>query len=470
MTWRFAGLIPALVVMLSAADQPVSLTVTPGKPRTLVGEGITLQVRVSVQAPLSMETVELNRSRTRLSLTRVDKSEPERVLTGADHIRLFRVEGLTQIGRSFRAAAGQTWTGQLDLFQYTRPLAAGRYRLAVAYQYGNDPEAVARAAPVEFEVVPTTLLDVHCRQLECVWRARDGQETRLVYEVRHAANPDAVVSSAMVAAAPAGIPVALAQPEGLPQARAERYLTGMQDGKFCYQSITARGVAGRLVCVDTGLSANALLADPVLHTADGGMRALLIDGAAGALLQIGSNGRVNRRSIRPPAGRGPTVVAWREPGEVFQLIPEGTVSRFIRWPLSGGSAQRIAELPGSPARVFVEQWQQQPVILAVSRDERAVHASDEDGSVSSSPLDEVLRAVPYGAGKKPGWVLWGRREGRSAVVRDASPVTVPVDPPVVSVLATRDGAHVLRHDPHNGFRAELVTPAAPARSKARGPR
>src|SRR5579871_4947744 len=104
---------------------PIELRLSSRKPRTIAGEGITLDIAHQVLADLDMETVELNRNRTSIRIVSLSGDSPVLTLTGANHIALHRVHPFSQIGRAFHAPAGSAWISELALLNYTQPLPAG---------------------------------------------------------------------------------------------------------------------------------------------------------------------------------------------------------------------------------------------------------------------------------------------------------------------------------------------------------
>src|SRR4051794_32069897 len=126
---------------------PLTLSITARKPAYLAGEGILLDIEHAVAVALDMETVELNRNRTSVVITKVDSPDRVEILTGVDHAALHRIPMLQAIGSSFHAPAGSAFSSYLELAAYGRALPAGRYRIALHYRYGETAEETVETNP-----------------------------------------------------------------------------------------------------------------------------------------------------------------------------------------------------------------------------------------------------------------------------------------------------------------------------------
>src|ERR1041385_5218505 len=96
-------------------SDPLQVRLSAPKQRFTVGEGVVLDLAIRVDVDLEMETVELNRSRTRIVVSPIASNQPAIELTGQDHITRFSVHPLAQVGIQFQAPAGSEWTVQLEL-------------------------------------------------------------------------------------------------------------------------------------------------------------------------------------------------------------------------------------------------------------------------------------------------------------------------------------------------------------------
>ena len=203
---------------------PLELRIAAVKSRTIAREGIRLEVTRTLARDLPMDSVELNAERTRVTVKPLGGSEPARELSGKDYAALYHHHPLKEIGSHYEDKAG-TWTSILDLWNYTRPLAPGRYEIALSYRWGDTPAETARSNEVTVEVAPAKGLSFEPRwlaggrpreDLGSIWTARDGGTVRWVFEVAFGEDPT-VVRSAIDLDAPALEPLAppcLPRPSG----------------------------------------------------------------------------------------------------------------------------------------------------------------------------------------------------------------------------------------------------------------
>src|SRR4051812_26748657 len=217
------------------AEAPLTLRLAARKPRTVVGEGIILDVVHEVQSELEMETVDLNRSRTEVFVSALDQGEyGNRVLTGEDYMVLHRHPPLIPVGTRFVAPAGSAWTVQLDLCKYARPLSAGKYRIELAYRFGPGQAEIVHSNAVTVEVTPVELRELEYRwlggadareRLSSIWVVDSPDGPRWVYESATPHDPGVVETAAdleLTGIAPVG-PVRLAHLNDIAPLHWERF-------------------------------------------------------------------------------------------------------------------------------------------------------------------------------------------------------------------------------------------------------
>lgn len=342
----------------------LQLSLAPKKPRFLVGEGIVLQIGHQVQADLDMETVELNRSRT--VITVAGDSTTLR-LTGADHAALHRIHPLTEIGRRFHAPAGSAWTSELDLFQYTRPLPVGHYRISLSYDSVPTNE-------VEFEVAAAELLSNSYRwfgessardNLASLWTALDGKTPRSFFQTASAKDPGAVLTATDLGLA---LPpnAAIAQLNDIASFHFERYLVWLDGARLGWMKASDTGRLSEPAWIEHGLGDEAALAAPPLQTRTGEFLAVVANRDTAVLCGMSS------RSLACRAGLSSPAVAWHESGdpaasELFFLTPDRR--NLCRMPLMGSADPSTVELPGEALTLALDQWQGRGKAFAAIRDE-----------------------------------------------------------------------------------------------------
>jgi hypothetical protein len=337
---------------LLQAQAPLSLHVTARKAKVVVGEGISLELEQKVTADLEMETIELNRDRTTVTVD-------GRALSGKDYIDLHRVQGLTRIGRAFHAKAGSAWKSRLNLFDYTRPLAAGTHRITVAYRWGAG---TVTANPVDVEIAPAQLTAVRFRwsgnyeELASIWTAGG----HWFYQVAEPFDPTVVKTSVDLGALPAtahSVPV-LARLNDIPANHYERIALWTGGAKLCRQEVSIEGLAGHAVCEETGLPGGIQLADPPLQLREGGFAAVVTSVTAAALVAT-----AGRRMMTGVAGEA--VVVWDEDKPVvYSRASDGAIMRDGQMLLEARDARvsLIAEganvfaLLQRPREIDVHRW------------------------------------------------------------------------------------------------------------------
>lgn len=371
---------------------PLELRLVPRKQRLLFGEGVVLDLEQATSAPLQLESVELNRDRTELVLTRLDGPAPkEERLDGRHHAKLYLIPPADEIGRSFEAPAGARWKAELELLLYRRPLAPGAWRLGLRYRLAAAKDAeVVEAAPVEWKVDPATTLGVTGRWFHTASRrgeraqarvVRDGEELRWHYQV--AAGHDAGVLSWSLDVGPA--PDADARPvvahlNKISQMRVERWLVWARPDALGALAINRRGRRGDPKLVPHGLQATPppVLLDPPLHGGDGRLVALLAGtgpkGPALSLVEVDPQGAATHRLLDPLGPVDRAVVVWtgEAPAEglLFRCAPgDDGGTRLLRHPLKNGRIDLSVELGWTGETVvalLADQWTGQGGVCLVT--------------------------------------------------------------------------------------------------------
>lgn len=362
---------------------PLTIAIRAKTGRTVVGEPALIEVEQKTTADLTLETVELNRARTRLTLTPVDPPGPAEVLTGADHARLYGVADIEQLGRTFKAPAGSAWKGLLELGQWRRPLAPGRWRLELSYRWGDGPDAL-QAGPVDLEVAAAPTLEVAPRwfarrnprgSLAAVRTVRDGEATRLLYQVSPARDPGLVsvgvdVTGDDLVTAVGDAAPRLAHLNAIEDMRYERWMAWVGPEAVGWLQCQKRGRAG-----GPGRKAHALdatppprLVDPPLHTADGRLVVAAIGNAGGkpalTLIEVTPNGEAAARQVGllGPAERAVMVWTAESPpaGWLYRTEPsDDGGARLLREPVPGGRPRDLSELGWTADQVVAlvaDQW------------------------------------------------------------------------------------------------------------------
>lgn len=478
---HFRLLVAGVLAQALLGQVPISLQASARKARTIVGESITIELRQSLSSDLDMESVELNRDRTSIEITRQGAPGKVRVLSGKDYVALHHPEPLTQIGTSFHGKAGTTWTSELNVFEYTYPLAAGRYGITVSYRFGNDPSSVVRANQVAIEVAPAELVTARFRwfggaaarqELDGLWAAKDAGRTRWFYQVSEAADPAAVVSAIELGwSIPSGIVPRLALLNDIAQSHFTRIAVWTKDGQLCRQKVSDSGALGSASCADTGLKPGPTLrlADPPLQLRDDGLAAVVTgdggaDHQAASLVRVSAEGKAEHRLV--PIGlafASEGTVVWSESeeavqGTVYGLARQGSgqaavANQLWRVDLGSGKRETILQTANEIAWVGADQWLRTARVYAVVRlgegaEVRCWSPTPAAPFAISFPITWKLNsAMPLVDGEglalvaatPNGWAVVTRRERWSGV--QASP----------QVIAAAGGLFILQHAPNRGF-------------------
>jgi hypothetical protein len=372
---RLAAIRVVLLLLGSNADAaPLSIRAEASKPRTIAGESIVIHLHQRITAPLEMEPVELNRDRTRVRVIPA-AGGTAMVFSGQDYLRLHGVPGAEpgELGHSFHAAAGDAFTNDLDLLQYSRPLPAGRYHIEISYRWGQTVAEVVPANPVEVEVAPAKLLSAEYRwfgppdrrtDLGSIWLAQDGAKVRWLFQIATPKDPGAVLSAAEVAVTAARPPYAprLAHLNDSVGMHYDRHAVWIEAGRLCWQPVHTGGLATKPACIDHGLAdAGAQIADPPLERRAGGLGALVTGmNAAGqavaTALDIAHDGKLMRRTIPLKSRPEQAVVAWSnavgEPASTLYWLGPAGLHRTN--PVTG--YDEILGADAGKAALSINQW------------------------------------------------------------------------------------------------------------------
>jgi hypothetical protein len=470
--------LPVLLLSCHAGGAQLTIRAEAAKPRTVAGESIVIHLRQKVSAALEMEPVELNRDRTRVRIVPAGGGAPKE-FSGEDYVRLHGERGAepADLGQSFHAAAGEAWSSDLDLLQYSRPLAAGRYRVEISYRYGTAADAVARANPVEVEVAAAKLLTAAYRWfgapsrrtgLGSIWTVQDGNRVRWFLQTATARDPGAVLSAtefAVTAAAPPS-PPRLAHLNDIAAAHYDRFAVWLAAGRLCWQPVHAGGLGTNPVCVDHGLAADhARLADPPLERRAGGLGVVLTGrNAAGqsvaAVLDIAADGKVRQRVVALGSAPESAVVAWSNgPEETAAALYSVSAKGMVRTDLANGREQVL--LAGAGEAVAIDQWIGAGAAYGVVDEagaRRIVTVDLETGNTSkatSVPGANLVQAVAVTSNPRALAMLYHDR-GKWLIVTgqiSVAPAMAGDESGVPQLVASPGGLFLIGHAAGRGFLA-----------------
>lgn len=299
------------------SDAPLDLALRLAAHDVVVGESVVLRLDVTARADRTMVSPELNRDRTAVDVTDL-ASGASWTFTGADHVRLHRVPGLEVVGETFDVTAGQRWTAELDLFQYTVAPRAGHYGLRVRYRWGDaDDEQVATNA-VELRVRPASLRALGTRWFAMaasrdvlgVLRAvDDGGVPRWFLHTATRHDPNVALHAADVGA-PDGArsTPALAQLDDIAAMHFERVIAWARDDGFGWMTAQIRGRVRGPMAVSLPGASGVRLVDPPLQPRAEGVAAVLLSTAAVAV-RVQPDGRAAMHEAPVDASRVTHAVA-----------------------------------------------------------------------------------------------------------------------------------------------------------------
>jgi len=484
---------------------PIEVVLRARKPRFAAGESVLLDLAQVVHADAVLETVELNRDRTTVRVVRLDGPGGEETLTGVDHAKLHRVELHTRIGRTMHLPAGTAFDTFVDLPRYRLPLAAGRYRIDVAYRWGGTQGEVLRTNAADVEIVPAKPASARDRwlaaadprnELATVYTATVDGSARWMYRAAAGFDPAVVrMSCDLGDARPAASDPCVAHLNDIAAMHFERWIVWIEGESIGFRQVSARGTLADPVLVPHGLGNGALLADPPLHRRDGGLVAVAVGadasgGAAAFVVDVPAEGPPSSRCVNL-AGAPPShaIVVWDDESEdrplggllhLAQPADAAGFSRVVRTDLAGSAAVAFAEAAGAVLALVADQWlgdgsvfvlvreQDRFVTLrrnlgdaletAVPDDETPFSLVAEDGA-APDPID--IACLGDGTGLATlfrgvsGWVVVTPTARFDLAFAAAPAATTP------RLVATRrDGVFLVFADPAHGFVRTCVVPGA----------
>ena len=491
-----------------ADDAPIALRLAAQKPRMLAGEGIVLDLALEVRTEVEMETVEINRGRTEVLVSALDGSEyGNRVLTGEDYMVLHRHPALEPVGTRFVAPAGSAWTVQLELFRYSRPLPAGRYRIEVTYRWGTGEDDLVQTNPVTVEVSPAKLLDVQHRwlggadardRLSSLWQADGAGGVRWLYQIAKAHDPSVIETAAdldMVAVA-ALAPARLAQINDIAAMHWERFACWREAAGMGWVKVHPYGRSGPIGVVPIGLAEQPppRAVEPALQSRADVLHALRLGAdpsgqPALAWIEVDRQGTTRQRLL-PLPGRMPlaAVAAWKRSEEpvsatLFLVEPgdRGTL-RLRSTALAGGEQKILHESKGELVGLEIDQWMGFAWVHLVTRVQEKDRVSGEqverleiarwkfdDGAIAEDPgwtvalapgalaASELRQMVPLPGGRGLA-LLFQKPDGWVAVTPDerarvAPPSAGIASQPAQLVTSPAGGVFFVFHEPERGFSA-----------------
>lgn len=474
---------------------PISLRLRPRKSTTRVGEGLVFDIDHAVHAPVEMQTVELNEDRTRLTLERLSPGRPITItLSGRQHRSLHGLPLFTDIGRRFTAAAGERWTSQLNLFDYTRPLPAGHYRLGLHYQWSEADADIVSADSVAFEIVATDARPGSDRWFATtsrrgewgrLWSTADG--TAWFYQLSSGDDPGVLSACTDIGlTAPDAQPL-LAHLEALSGQRFERQMT-WADGRDLHW--LRFSVAGPLEAVRTlahGLEGlRPCVADPPLARLDGGLEAVFtVPGGAGAwALRLSADDDGRARLTRHSLGDAAADLAgvmWRSeradaPADADLVTAALGDTQLHLTHLATGRSRPWHALGAGLAALRVEQWMGRAAVFAIGIDGHRILVWRLDGNDLEAPphplashslleLPLPLTLVDAVVLDEGGDVALSVHGGDilcllSRSVRQS--VRSPLDRArMTRLIATRRGLYLELHDATAGFRVRPIGAQSP---------
>ena len=190
---------------------PVTLELTPRKPRVVLNEGVILDLKVEVTANVEMDSPELNDGPTTVVLTHLDELDGDKPrvtrLTGRDHRALFRIDAQTPIANAWKMAPSQPYLGLIELCHYRRPLPAGRYTVQVVYAFPDGRQIRSNTAQIEVAVAKVGEAAFRWfgenrprKTLGIVWAVQDDADERCLYQIATRHDPGVLHCSVVVPA------------------------------------------------------------------------------------------------------------------------------------------------------------------------------------------------------------------------------------------------------------------------------
>jgi len=455
----------------------LQISLSAAQERFLVGESLVFTLSHNVTSALDMETVELNRYRTRIRLTKASETGPHTVeFSGADYIRLHKIHPLSGIGISFHAPAGSSWTSPLDLLNYTSPLEPGSYRVELSYRYGDTEQETVQTNAVYFEVVPAKLLGCRYRwfgtgvphhQLGCLWTAREEDRTHWFYQASDKTSPAGIEFATRVLTPDFSIetPPRLAHINDIADMHFLRYVAWTEPGMLGWLTVHREGVFGEPQRMDHDLRV-AILAEPPLQRRDGGFNAVLVGRDSAVMAGIEPSGERRWRPMPVPGTPASAVVVWddEENGEGWLFSAAHEATRIYASRL--GEPWQVHELDAQAPvlQLAVQQWHGRGTILALTQDEHnlAVLAWDAHDpqlhTRRSYDLEKLeLQRHDYvdaaAAAGSPDLAVLLRGPESWVVLSAQQRFELPRDKGTPRLVTYPDGLFLVYHDPNRGFQA-----------------
>lgn len=459
---------------------PLAIKLSSRRPQTLVGEQILFELGIRVAAPLVMEPPELNRSRTTLLLETKDTATPKSwTLNGADHMRIFHVHPLSEVGSAFEVEAGRQWTATLNLSQFTLPLPAGKYEISLKYRYGKTAAESVTTNSAGFEVLPAALGSISYRwygggkpreTLASVFVALDNGNEEWFYQIGSRRNPGAVETSVRIGrpARHAGAKPVLAHLNDVQGMHFLKYVLWEQDGEIGTLAVHSEGRGGEPRFVKHGLQPGATLVEPPLQRHHGGLIAILTgklpDGRPGwALVTLPENGAGENRVAPLDAAPDQALALWpADEGAPSLYLHSG--GRWLQRKPSGEAAPVDAN--HTVEALALAQWMGAGTVYGFYRDAKSIHtyarATQGAAPAPSQSYDAAGLGKCVGAAwREPGGVaLLFEKESGGWVVLDSGqqyPIPAARRASAAPVLLPAGKAiYVLQHDLKRGFLALMV--------------
>ncbi len=476
-------------------SSPLELRIAAIKSRTIAREGVRLEVTRVLSRDMPMDSVELNAERTRVTVKPLDSKEPARELSGKDFAALYRHHPLKEIGSHYDDKVG-TWTSILELWHYTRPLAPGRYELAVSYRWGDTPAETARSNAVTVEVAPARGLTFEPRWLSgsrprehlgSLWTAKDGATVRWVFEVALGEDPTVVKTAADldVPALETLAPPVLARPSGWGMGY-EQYAVWLEKGRVGWVALLPDKRLAPPASAAHGLldDPRPRLADPPLRRHAGGLVALAVGrtaaGPAASLVEVDVHMKASQRLVPLPAEPLHAAVSWGETeapatGTLFLVAADGVTHRIHAVDLATGKSREVHSTPHRVLALALEPgFNGTDKLLALTRHEKLLRGFSWDFSKEkpvaaglfrfdlafdgAPPPDSLADQVPLDDGrdfallfKSKGFVFRSPETTRRYAAQD--------DPEPRLVTTPRDGHFLVFMDPAQSLK--LVGQAPP---------
>ncbi len=467
---------------------PLALELRARKPVTVAGEGIVLDLDHQIFADLQMETVELNETRTKIRVTRLsDQVSAE--LSGVNHRALHHPALFQAIGTSFQAPAGSQWTAKVKMFDYSRALPAGRYRIALSYRFGDDPSQTVMTNPVDIDVVPTRLTAISSHwfggarpryRLGSLWCS--GDANRWFYQGASEHDPSVMrwAVDLDLRMMPEKAPK-LAHLNTIFGMRFEQYAVWTDGGNAAWVQIASAGRLGEPASAPLGLAEGAALrlAEPALQRQTGGFFAVYTGqdagGAAAVLLEVDDAGHSQtRRFPLPGAPPAQAFVLWRseDPIEARLFAAADGSEEIVVTDLNSGQEPVKLTALAPISRLLLDQWRGEGVLYAIGARDDSATVSSFNAAAPQQPAAPVstwrLQPLNLAMNQLVDAVVTADRPDLALLFSDGRALSVlhqgrsfryPADQAWIGasrLVATPDGLFLMAHRGNSGFAAGLV--------------